>query len=129
MKGVKWFWMKGMLAAHYIGPFPILEKCGTMAYKLDPHPSLAGVHIIFHLSQLKNCLKEPVDDMLLEVTLLEADLLYPEHPIKVLDQKDGATWRKTTRFFKMQWSNHSKEEAMWEGKDFLRSHHPDFVLP
>jgi hypothetical protein len=53
MKGVKRFWMKGMLASRYIGPFPILEKCGTVAYKLELPPSLAGVHDIFHKSQLK----------------------------------------------------------------------------
>jgi hypothetical protein len=50
MKGVKRFGVKGKLAPHYIGPFPILEKCGTMAYKLDLPPSLAGVHDIFHVS-------------------------------------------------------------------------------
>jgi hypothetical protein len=32
MKGVKRFWMKGKLAPHFFGLFPILEKCGTMAY-------------------------------------------------------------------------------------------------
>jgi hypothetical protein len=55
MKGVKRFGVKGKLAPHYIGPFPILEKCGTVAYKLDLPPSLAGVHNIFHVSQMKKC--------------------------------------------------------------------------
>jgi hypothetical protein len=50
MKGVKRFGVKGKLAPRYIGPFPILEKCGAVAYKLDLPPYLAGVHDIFHLS-------------------------------------------------------------------------------
>jgi hypothetical protein len=53
MKGVKRFGMKGKLAPHYIGPFPIMKMCGPMAYKLELPPSLAGVHDIFHVSQLK----------------------------------------------------------------------------
>jgi hypothetical protein len=85
MKGMKRFGMKGKLAPRYIGPFPILEKCGTVAYKLDLPPSLARVHDNFHVLQLKKCLKALVDVVLPEVTALEADLSYPEHPIKVLD--------------------------------------------
>jgi hypothetical protein len=81
------------------------------------------------VSQLKKCLKAPMDIVLLEVTPLEADLSYPEHPIKVLDQKDRVTRRKTTKFFRIQWSNHSEEEATWESEDFLRSRHPEFELP
>jgi hypothetical protein len=119
MKGVKRFGVKGKLAPHYIGPFTILKKCGSVAYKLDLPPSLAGVHDIFHMSQLKKCLKAPVDVVLPEVTPLEADLSYPEHSIKVLDQKDRVTRRKTIKFFKIQWSNHSEEEATWESEDFL----------
>jgi hypothetical protein len=53
MKGVKRVGMKIRLASRYIRHFPILEKCGTVAYKLDLPPSLAGVHDIFHVSQLK----------------------------------------------------------------------------
>jgi hypothetical protein len=49
MKGVKRFEMKGKLAPRYIGPLPILEKCGTVAYKLDLPPFLAGVHDIFYV--------------------------------------------------------------------------------
>jgi hypothetical protein len=100
-----------------------------VAYKLDLPPSIAGVHDIFHLFQLKNCLKAPMDIMLPELTPLEADLSYPEHPIKVLDQRDHVMRRKTIKFFKIQWSNHSEEEANWESENFLHSHHPDFILP
>jgi hypothetical protein len=74
MKGVNRFGVKGKLAPRYIGPFPILKKCGTVAYKLDLPPSLARVHDIFHVSQLKKYLKAPVDVVLPEVTLLKADL-------------------------------------------------------
>jgi hypothetical protein len=85
MKDMKRFGVKGKLAPHYIGPFPILEKCGTVAYNLDLPPSLIGVHNIFHVSQLKKCLKAHVDVVLPEVAPLEADLSYPEHPTKILD--------------------------------------------
>jgi hypothetical protein len=129
MKGVKRFGVKGKLAPCYIGAFPILEKCGNVAYKLDLPPSLTGVHDIFHVSQLKKCLKAPVEVVLPEVTPLETDLSYPEHSTKILDQKDRVTRRKTIKFFKIQWSNHSEEEATWESEDFLHSCHPDFMLP
>jgi hypothetical protein len=101
MKGMKRFGVKGKLAPRYIGLFPILRKCGSVAYKLDLPPSLAWVHDIFHVSQLKKCLKAHVDVVLPKVTPLEADLSYPEHPIKVLDQKDHVMRRKTIKFFKI----------------------------
>jgi hypothetical protein len=101
MKDVKRFGVKGKLSPRYIGPFPILEKCGTMANKLELPPSLAGVHDIFHVSQLKKCLKAPVDVVLLEVAPLESDLTYPEHPIKIMDQKICVTWRKMIKFYKI----------------------------
>jgi hypothetical protein len=79
MKGMKRFEMKGKLAPCYIRPFPIDEKCRNVAYKLELPPSLAGVHDIFHISQLMKCLKAPVDIILPDVAPLEADLTYPEH--------------------------------------------------
>jgi hypothetical protein len=74
-------------------------------------PSLVGVHDIFHVSQQKKCLKAPVDIILPKVTPIKVDLTYPKHPIKNLDQKDLVIRPKTIKFFKVQWSNHSEEEA------------------
>jgi hypothetical protein len=121
IKGMMRFGMKGKLAPRYIGLFPVLEKCGSVAYKLKLPPSLAGVHDIFHVSQLKKCLKAPIDVVLLDVAPLEADLTYPEHPVKIIDQKDCVTWRKTIEFFKVQFSNHTKEEATWESEEFFHT--------
>jgi hypothetical protein len=88
-------------------------------YKLELPPSIARVHDIFHVSQLKKCIKAPVDVVLLEVAPLEVGLTYPEHPIQILDQKDHVTQRKTIKFLKVQWSNHTEEEATGESEDFL----------
>jgi hypothetical protein len=128
MKDAKRFRVKRKLTARYIRPFPILEKCRPVAYKLDLPPSLAGVHDIFHVSQLKKCLKAPVDVVLPEVTPLEEDLTNPEHPIKALDQKDCFTKQKVIKFSKIQWSNHTEEEVTWKHEDFLHSRHPNFEL-
>jgi hypothetical protein len=129
MKSVKRFGVEEKLSPRYIGPFPILEKCGNVTYKLELPSSLVGVHDIFHVSQLKKYLKVPMDVVLSEVAPLDTDLTYPEHPIKILDQKSRVTRRKMIKFYKVQWSNHTVEEATWESEDFLRSRHPDFELP
>jgi hypothetical protein len=95
MKGMKRFRMKGKLAPCYIGPFSILETSGNVAYKLELPPSLVWLPDIFHVSQLKKCIEAPVDVVLPEVAPLEADLTYPEHPVRILDQKDSVTQHKT----------------------------------
>jgi hypothetical protein len=97
-----------------------------VAYKLELPSSLAGVHDIFHVSQLKKYLKTPVDVVLPDVAPLESNLTYPKHLVKILNQKNRVTRCKTVKFFKVQWSNHTEEEATWESEEFF---HSDFALP
>ncbi|WVZ63640.1 hypothetical protein U9M48_013255 [Paspalum notatum var. saurae] len=52
---------------------------------------------------------------------IQPDLTYEEKPIKILDQKQRSTRRRTINFYKVQWSNHSEEEATWEQEEFLRT--------
>jgi hypothetical protein len=81
MKGVSRFGVKGKLAPRYIGPFLILEQCGPVAYRLQLPETLSIVHNVFHVSQLKKCLR--VLDQIVEVidVALEPDLTYSEYPI------------------------------------------------
>jgi hypothetical protein len=127
MKGVSRFGVKGKLAPRYIGPFLVIEQCGPVAYRLQLPETLSAVHNVFHVSQLKKCLRVP--DRTIEVTdvVLEPDLTYSEHPIRVLDQKDRITRRKTLKFYKIQWNQHSEDEATWETQDFLNKNFPGFL--
>jgi hypothetical protein len=87
-RDVKRFGIKGKLAPCYIGAFLVLARLGNVAYRLKLPPTLAGVHNVFHISQLKKSLKTPVDVIVDDVTPIDADLSYPEHSVKVLDQQD-----------------------------------------
>jgi hypothetical protein len=58
-----------------------------------------------------------------KVAPLEADLSYPDHSIKILDQKSHVTRWKTIKLYKIKWSNHMVEEATWESQYFLHSCH------
>jgi len=59
MRGVKRFNVKGKLAPRYIGPFKVLSRHGEVAYQLELPPSLSAVHNVFHVPQLKKCLRVP----------------------------------------------------------------------
>jgi hypothetical protein len=128
MKGVSRFGVKGKLAPRYIGPFPILQRYGPVAYRLQLPETLSAVHNnVFHVSQLKKCLR--VLDRTDEVTdvALEPDLTYSEHPIRVLDQKDRITRRRSLKFYKIQWNQHTEDEATWETQDFLKKNFSGFL--
>jgi hypothetical protein len=85
---VKRFGIKGKLAPRYIGPFLVLARLGNVAYRLELPPTLVGEHNVFHASELKKCLRPPVDVVIDDVSPLDADLSYPEHPVKILDRHD-----------------------------------------
>jgi hypothetical protein len=126
-KGVQRFGIKGKLAPRYIGPYEIKETCGPVAYQLKLQPHMLAVHDVFHVSQLRKCVRLPTEVLPEPEIEIELDLSYQEYPVKVLDQKERSTQARSIRMYKVQWSHHSVEEATWETEDFLRSRFPDFL--
>jgi hypothetical protein len=59
MRGTRRFKVKGKLAPRYVGPFKIVDHMGEVAYQLELPPQLSDVHDVFHVSQLKKCLRVP----------------------------------------------------------------------
>jgi len=127
MRGVQRFGVKGKLAPRYVGPFPIIEQCGPVAYRLELPAQLSAVHNIFHVSQLRKCLRVPNKIMDIEKLQVEPDLVYPEHPVKIVDHKTRVTRNQTSNFYKVQWSNHSEREATWETEEFVQSKCPELL--
>jgi len=126
-KGVQRFGVKGKPAPRYIGPYPIVDRCGLVAYRLNLPAKFSAIHNIFHVSQLKKCLRTPTEAIDSDSIQLESDLTYSEYPIKILDRKDRITRRTTIKFYKVQWSHHSEDEATWEKEEFLKSKYPEFL--
>ena len=55
---------------------------------------------------------------------VQPDLTYRERPVKILEESKRRTRQKTIIFFKVQWSNHTEDEATWEREDFLQAEYP-----
>jgi hypothetical protein len=101
MKGVRRFGIKGKLAPHYIGPYSFIDKHSPTPYQVELPTRLSGVQDVFHVSQIKRCLKPPTDMVIQDTIPLEPDLTYKAYPIKILDQQDRVTRNKTTWFYKI----------------------------
>jgi hypothetical protein len=101
-RGIQRFGVKGKLAPRYIGPFEILEICGSVAYRLQLPSQLTAIHNIFHVSQLGKCVKVPTEILDSQAIEIEPDLTYTEYPLKVLDTKERSTRRETIKMYKIQ---------------------------
>jgi hypothetical protein len=94
MRGMKRFNVKGKLSPHYIGPFKILERKGEVAYQLELPDSLSDMYDVFHVSQLKKCLRVPEEQLPMEELNVNVDLTYSEYPIRILETSHRITWSK-----------------------------------
>jgi hypothetical protein len=100
-KGVQRFGIKGKLAPRYIGPYEIIEACEPVAYKLKLPPIMSAIHNVFHVSQLKKCIRLPTEVITEPDIEIEPDLSYQEHPSKILDCKERSTRAKTIKMYKI----------------------------
>jgi hypothetical protein len=82
------------------------------------------VHDIFHVSQLKKCLRVPEEQLSMEELEVKKDLSYQEYPIKILETLERVTRNKKIKMCKVQWSQHTKEEATWERDEEWKAEFP-----
>jgi hypothetical protein len=124
MRGMKRFKVKRKLSPRYIGPFKILGRKGEVAYQLELPDSLSDVHDVFHVSQLKKCLRVPEEQLPMEELNVSEDLTYSDYPVRILETSRRITKSKVINMCKFQWSHHSEDEATWDREDELRAKFP-----
>jgi hypothetical protein len=95
-----------------------------MAYQLELPDSLSDAHNVFHVSQLRKCLRVPEERLPMEELSVQGDLTYTEYPIKILDTLTRVIRNKAIKMCKVQWSHHDEDEATWEREEKLRIDFP-----
>ena len=123
-KGVMRFGKKGELSPNFIGPYPILERIGEVAYRLELLADLDKVHNVFHVSQLRRYISDPSHILDPETIEIDETMTYEETPVKILDTKTRKTRNREVKQVKVLWSNNRVEEATWETESSMREKYP-----
>ena len=123
-RGVVRFGKRGKLLPRFIGPFKILERIGTVVYRLTLLPSMSGVHEVFDVSMIRKYTPDPahvVDWGQIEVG---TDGTFEEGPVCILNSRDQVLRRKTVRLVRVLWRHYGVEESMWEREDTMWATYP-----
>ena len=75
---------------------------------------MSAIFDVFHVSQLKRCLRVPEEAIVPTNIKLQSDLTYEEKPNRVFEEMERVTRSKIIKFYKVVWNNHSEQDAMWE---------------
>ena len=100
-RGVVRLGKRGKLSPRFIGPFEILERIGSVSYRLALPPSMSGVHEVFHVSMLRKYTPDPahvVDWGQIEV---DTDGTFQEGPVCILDFHQQVLRHKTVRLVRV----------------------------
>ena len=123
-RGVVRFGKRGKLLPRFVGPFEILERVGTIAYRLALPPSMLGVHEVFHVFMLRKYtpdLAHVVDWGQIEV---DTDGTFEEGLVCIFDSRDQVLRRKTVRLVRVLWRHYGVEKSTWEREDMMRATYP-----
>ena len=110
-RGVVRFGRHGKLSPRFIGPFEILERVGTVAYRLALPPSMSGVHEVFHVSILHKYTPDPAHVVDWGQIEIDTDGTFEEGPVCIVDSRDRVLRRKTVRLVRVLWQHCGVEES------------------
>ena len=120
------FGAKKNLAPRYVGPYQVIERKGEVVYKIQLPEDMSTTFPMFHVYQLKKCLRIPEEKVEVKDLKIGSDLVYQEQPLEVLDTKDRITRNSTVKTYKIMWSHHDERDATRETDAYLREVYPDF---
>ncbi|GJR77647.1 putative reverse transcriptase domain-containing protein [Tanacetum coccineum] len=109
-KGVIRFGKRGKLNPRYIGPFKILAKVGTVAYRLELPKQLSRVHSTFHVTNLKKCFFDEPLTILLDEIQIDDKLNFIEEPVKIKDREVNRLKKSRIPIMKVHWNSRQGPE-------------------
>ncbi|GJX38759.1 putative reverse transcriptase domain-containing protein [Tanacetum coccineum] len=119
-KGVIHFGKQEKLNPHYIGPFKIIAKVGTVAYRLELLEKLSRVHSTFHVSNLNKCLAEEPLAIPLDEIQVDEKLHFLEEPVEIVDREVKHLKQSRILIVKVRWNSRRGPEFTWEREDQMQ---------
>ncbi|KAD4982217.1 hypothetical protein E3N88_18888 [Mikania micrantha] len=113
-KGIFRFGKRGKLSPRFVGPFKILERIGSVAYRLELPLELSNIHDVFHVSNLKKCLNDESLIVPLEELQIDDKLQFTEEPVEVMDREVKVLKRSRIPIVKVRWNSQRGPEYTWE---------------
>nr|GEV52108.1 putative reverse transcriptase domain-containing protein [Tanacetum cinerariifolium] len=104
-KGVIRFGKRGKLNPRYIGPFKILSKVRTFAYRLELLEQLSRVHSTFHVSNLKKCFSDEPLAILLDEIHIDGKLNFIEELVEIIDREVKRLKQSCMLIVKVRWNS------------------------
>ncbi|GKC91738.1 putative reverse transcriptase domain-containing protein [Tanacetum coccineum] len=104
-KGVIRFSKRGKLNPRYNGPFKILAKVGTVAYRLELPEKLSHVHSTFYVSNLKKCLSDEPLAIPLDKIHVDDKLNFIEEPVEIMDREVKRLKQSRIPIMKVRWNS------------------------
>ncbi|GKC45100.1 hypothetical protein Tco_1062822, partial [Tanacetum coccineum] len=114
------FGKRGKLNPHYIGPFKIIAKVGTVAYRLKLPERLSRVHSMFHVSKLKKCMVDEPLAIPLDEIQVDEKLHFVEEPVKIMDCEVKRLKQSRIPIVKVRWNYRRGFEFTWEREDQIQ---------
>ncbi|GKC07454.1 putative reverse transcriptase domain-containing protein [Tanacetum coccineum] len=111
------FGKRGKLNPRYIGPFKIIAKVGTVAYRLELPEQLSKVHSTFHVSNLKKCMSDEPLAIPLEEIQVDDKLHFIEEPVEIMDHEVKCLKQSRILIVKVRWNSRRGPEFTWERED------------
>ncbi|GJW37646.1 putative reverse transcriptase domain-containing protein [Tanacetum coccineum] len=118
-KGVVRFGKRGKLNPRYVGPFKVIERVRTVAYKLELPQQLSRVHNTFHVSNLKKCLSDESLVIPLEELRVDDKLHFVEEPVEVMDREIKQLKRSRIPIIKVRCNSKRGPEFTREREDHI----------
>ncbi|GKA02689.1 putative reverse transcriptase domain-containing protein [Tanacetum coccineum] len=116
-KGVIHFGKRGKLNPLYIGPFKILAKVGTIAYRVELSKQLSKVHSTFHVSNLKKCVYDETLVIPLDEIQIDDKLHFIEEPVEIMDREVKRLKQSRIPIVKVRWNSRRGPKFTWERED------------
>ncbi|GJU07836.1 putative reverse transcriptase domain-containing protein [Tanacetum coccineum] len=127
-KGVVRFGKRGKLNSRYMGPFKVLERVGSVAYKLELSEELSRVHNTFHVSNLKKCYADEPLGVPLDGLHFDDKLQFVEEPIEIVDCEVKRLRKSLVLIVKVRWNSRRGPEFTREREDQFKKKYPHLSM-